>query len=134
MASEDWKRLASYVVARRRELGISTRQELAGVTGVSHRTLGTLENGARVSPGTLASVSNALGWTPDSPSMVLAGGQPTLTQGGQPAFRPPRYASPAHQQIAEAPDLSEEEKRHLMRALDELREMAIHDRDRYRTA
>ena len=48
MFTEDWQRLAYYVVARRVELGMRDRRALAAATGVTDRTLGKLENGLRV--------------------------------------------------------------------------------------
>jgi transcriptional regulator with XRE-family HTH domain len=66
MITEDWRRLADYVVARRVELGMRDRRALAAATGVTDRTLGKLENGQRVSPSTLGVIENVLGWAPGS--------------------------------------------------------------------
>jgi hypothetical protein len=78
MASEDWSRLADYVVARRVELGMRDRRALAAATGVTDRTLGKLENGRRVSASTLGVIENHLGWTPGSCRRILAGGEPSV--------------------------------------------------------
>ena len=78
MASENWRRLADYVVAGRVALGMRDRRALAAATGVTERTLGKLENGQRVSASTLAAIENQLGWAPGSCRRILAGGEPTL--------------------------------------------------------
>ena len=67
MITEDWQRLADYVVARRVELGMRDRRALAAATGITDRTLGKLENGQRVSPSTLGVIENVLGWAPNEP-------------------------------------------------------------------
>ena len=76
MASENWRRLADYVVAGRVALGLRDRRALAAATGVTERTLGKLENGQRVSASTLAAIENQLGWAPGSCRRILAGGEP----------------------------------------------------------
>ena len=74
---DDLERLASYVVDARIKAGYATRKELALATGVTARTLGKLETGTeRVSPDTLARVAKAIGWTPDSPALVMTGHEP----------------------------------------------------------
>ncbi|HXW46652.1 MAG TPA: helix-turn-helix transcriptional regulator [Streptosporangiaceae bacterium] len=78
MASEDWRRLADYVVSRRVELGMRDRRALAAATGVTDRTLGKLENGHRVSASTLGVIDNRLGWIPGSCRRILAGGEPEM--------------------------------------------------------
>src|SRR5215472_8932150 len=79
MITDDWRRLADYVVARRAELGMRDRRALAAVTGVTDRTLGKLENGHRVSASTLGVIDNHLGWTPGSCRRILSGGEPGIT-------------------------------------------------------
>ncbi|MBF6462532.1 helix-turn-helix transcriptional regulator [Nocardia puris] len=81
MGGQDkWKHLAAQVIARRQELGMSTRQVLADHTGLNYRVLGDLERGTRgVSAGTLAIVEQALGWMPGSARRVLEGGEPVTT-------------------------------------------------------
>lgn len=86
MASEDWQRLASYVVSGRVTLGITDRKQFVTASGVSYRTLSTLESGKRVSPEVLAKVSAVLGWSPDSPRRVLRGAEPVRS--GDPAPPP----------------------------------------------
>lgn len=78
---EDWQRLASYVVSARVTAGFKDRRSLAHATGITERTLGTLENGRRVSPETLAVVEKAIGWKPDSARQVLRGGEPEPVDG-----------------------------------------------------
>jgi len=100
--SEDWQRLADYVVARRVELGMRDRRALAEVTGVTERTLGKLENGQRVSPSTLGMIENRLGWAPGSCRRILAGGEPTM---GPPSLGPGEYEDPTLWHIASTPGL-----------------------------
>jgi transcriptional regulator with XRE-family HTH domain len=76
MASENWQRLADYVIAGRVGLGMRDRRALAAATGVTERTLGKLENGQRVSASTLAAIENRLGWAPGTARRILAGGEP----------------------------------------------------------
>jgi hypothetical protein len=102
MASEDRRRLADYVVARRVELGMRDRRAFAGATGVTERTLGKLENGQPVSPNTLAIVDNRLGWAPGSCRRILAGGEPHLTSADQGHAE---YQDPTLWHIASTPGL-----------------------------
>src|SRR5580658_7758274 len=76
MASDNWQRLADYVIAGRVALGMRDRRALAAATGVTERTLGKLENGQRVSASTLGAIENQLGWAPGSCRRILAGGEP----------------------------------------------------------
>lgn len=111
MVDAHWERLGDYVVARRTALGMRDRRALAAVTGVSDRTLGTLENGKRVSPSTLGAVENQLGWVPGSCRRILAGGEPVLlTPGGA----QPQYDDPTLQHIAKTPGLPPEVVRGLI--------------------
>ena|ERR1700722_16853592 len=80
MASENWQRLADYVIAGRVALGMRDRRALAAATGVTERTLGKLENGQRVSASTVAAIENRLGWAPGTARRILAGGDPDLDQ------------------------------------------------------
>lgn len=73
---EDWPRLASYVVSARLAAGFRDRRAFSAVTGITERTIGKLENGQRVSAETLATVAQHVGWKPDSPRMILGGGEP----------------------------------------------------------
>ncbi|MGN2636469.1 Scr1 family TA system antitoxin-like transcriptional regulator [Nocardia takedensis] len=80
-AAEDWTRLGEWVVARREELGMSTRQAMAETGSLSYRVLGDLERGARpVSDRTLSQLERALGWSAGSARTILHGGEPTLAE------------------------------------------------------
>ncbi len=61
---EDWKRLGRVVLDRRVELGMRTREAFAEKVGLSTKTLGEIERGARTSydAGTLSTLELALGW------------------------------------------------------------------------
>ncbi len=111
MASDDWKRLGDYVVARRIALGMRDRRALAAATGVTDRTLGKLENGSRVSASTLGAIENHLGWSPGSCRKVLAGGEPVLAAA---VASRPRFDDPTLQHIAETPGLPPEVVRGLI--------------------
>ena len=100
--TEDWQRLADYVIARRVELGMRDRRAFAEATGVTERTLGKLENGQHVSPSTLGMVENRLGWTPGSCRRILAGGEPKT---GSPDPAPAGYQDPTLGHIASTPGL-----------------------------
>lgn len=74
----DWPRLSTAIRARREELGL-TQPELASAAGISVSTVQILESGrtrARI-PTTMASIEEALQWTPGSAADVLGGGRPT---------------------------------------------------------
>ena len=73
-----WDRLASFVVARRVELGYKSRPRFTEAAGVSLRTLADLETGRRDSydAATLAALEQALRWTTGSIARVLAGDDP----------------------------------------------------------
>jgi hypothetical protein len=77
---EDWSRLASYVVSARVRAGFRDRREFARATGITDRTIGKLELGQPVGPETLAVVAATVGWKPDSPRRILAGGEPEPIQ------------------------------------------------------
>jgi transcriptional regulator with XRE-family HTH domain len=91
---EDLARLASYVVGARIKAGFATRKDFAAATGITARTLGKLETAAgRVSADTLARVTGVLGWTPDSPALVMAGREPVPAGGRpEPPSPPPRLS------------------------------------------
>jgi hypothetical protein len=100
--TDDWRRLADYVIARRMRLGMRDRRALAAATGVTDRTLGKLENGQRVSASTLGVIENQLGWEPGSCRKILAGGEPVLghdEQGGA------DYEDPTLRYLASTPGL-----------------------------
>lgn len=102
MASENWRRLADYVVAGRVARGMRDRRALAAATGVTERTLGKLENGQRVSASTLAAIENQLGWAPGSCRRILAGGEPTA---GPAAQADEDDADPTLRYLADTPGL-----------------------------
>jgi len=111
MISEDWDRLADYVVARRVELGMRDRRALAAATGVTDRTLGKLETGHRVSASTLGVLDNVLGWAPGSCRRLLSGGEPSLVSA------PPGsggYDDPTLRHLASTPGLPPEVVRGLI--------------------
>ena len=111
MITEDWRRLADYVVARRVELGMRDRRALATATGITERTLGKLENGQRVSPSTLGVIENVLGWAPGSCRRILAGNEPSASS--WPAAGP-RYDDPTLSHLASTPGLPPEVVRGLI--------------------
>jgi hypothetical protein len=111
MVTEQWQRLADYVVARRVELGMRDRRALSAATGVTDRTLGKLENGQRVSPSTLGVLENVLGWAPGSCRRILAGGEPHASSA------PPgngHYDDPTLEHLASTPGLPPEVVRGLI--------------------
>ena len=111
MITEDWRRLADYVVARRVELGMRDRRAFAAATGITDRTLGKLENGQRVSPSTLGTIENVFGWAPGSCRRILAGGEPSGSSrpGGD-----ARYDDPTLRHLASTPGLPPEVVRGLI--------------------
>ncbi len=111
MITEEWRRLADYVVARRVELGMRDRRSLAAATGVTDRTLGKLETGHRVSASTLGVLENVLGWAPGSCRRILAGGEPAALS-GPPAG--PEYNDPTLRHLASTPGLPPEVVRGLI--------------------
>jgi Helix-turn-helix len=110
MNSEDWRRLADYVVARRVELGMRDRRALAAATGVTDRTLGKLENGQRVSASTLGVLENKFGWAPGSCRRILAGDEPSLLS----AVPVAEYDDPTLRHLASTPGLPQEVVRGLI--------------------
>ena len=110
MITEDWRRLADYVVARRVELGMRDRRALAAATGITDRTLGKLENGQRVSPSTLGVIENLFGWAPGSCRRIMAGGEPNAIAGQADA----RYDDPTLRHLASTPGLPPEVVRGLI--------------------
>jgi hypothetical protein len=111
MITEDWRRLADYVVARRVELGMRDRRALAAATDVTDRTLGKLENGQRVSASTLGVIENRFGWAPGSCRRILAGGEPHMA--GQ-AHDDSEYDDPTLRHLASTPGLPPEVVRGLI--------------------
>lgn len=78
----DWKRLGTYVVARRVKLGHATRIEFATAAQIHPRVLSDIENGRRVNYDkvTVAKLEGALGWETGSTMRVVQGGEPWLTE------------------------------------------------------
>jgi transcriptional regulator with XRE-family HTH domain len=74
--AEDLGRLASFVTSARLAAGWKDVRSFATATGLTERTLSKLEHGQRVSAGTLAVVAQYVGWAPDTPRVILAGGEP----------------------------------------------------------
>jgi transcriptional regulator with XRE-family HTH domain len=111
MISEDWRRLADYVVARRVELGMRDRRSLAAATGVTDRTLGKLETGRRVSASTLGMLENVFGWAPGSCRRILAGGEPIVPSAVPGAGA---YDDPTLRHLASTPGLPPEVVRGLI--------------------
>lgn len=64
VAGRGWKRVADLVVAARLKHGYDTQPAFAAASGVSPRTIGTLERGNPVSPRTLRAVETKLGMSP----------------------------------------------------------------------
>jgi hypothetical protein len=111
MITEDWQRLADYVVARRVELGMRDRRALAAATGITDRTLGKLENGQRVSPSTLGVIENVFGWAPGSCRRIMAGGEPGTSSWPRGVAR---YDDPTLRHLASTPGLPPEVVRGLI--------------------
>ena len=76
---EPAQRLGDSVLARRLELGFSSRGALASAADLSVRTLDQVENGGRPSYAakTLIALDKALEWAPGSAQAILDGGEPT---------------------------------------------------------
>jgi hypothetical protein len=84
---QDWNKLASYVTSARLAAGWKDIRSFAAAIGITERTLGKLENGQQVGPGTLATVAANVGWAPDTPRVILAGGEPPSVQPPRPVLR-----------------------------------------------
>ena len=69
-------RRAWYVNARRQELGLSSQLALAEAAGVAKRTITQMETAQPTWASSMVKVAAALGWTPDSPAIILDGGRP----------------------------------------------------------
>jgi transcriptional regulator with XRE-family HTH domain len=124
MSTEDWRRLADYVVARRVELGMRDRRAFAAATGITDRTLGKLENGQRVSASTLGIIENVFGWAPGSCRRILAGGEPS---GSSRAEVGARYDDPTLRHLASTPGLPPDVVRGLIALARNWRQQDIDD-------
>lgn len=78
MDEQDWERLGRYIIDRRVNIGLRTREALAAKSGLSTRLLGDVEKGRRTSysPGTLAVIEQSLHWVSGSAKAILEGGEP----------------------------------------------------------
>lgn len=85
MESENGKRLAQAVVARRTALGMLTTKALAEKAKLSPRMLGDVENARRFnfSDGAKAQIERALEWAPGSIDLLLDGRDPVLLTSAQ---------------------------------------------------
>lgn len=83
MTTQDWKRLADKVIARRVELGMHTTTALAERSKLTPRALGDVENARRTNytRGTKAQIEHALDWVYGSIDDILAGKDPTVVDG-----------------------------------------------------
>ncbi|OYN76850.1 hypothetical protein [Mycolicibacterium sphagni] len=79
MTTNDWKRVADKVIARRVELGMLTTTALAKRANLTPRALGDVENARRTNytQGTKAQIEYALDWVYGSIDDILAGHEPT---------------------------------------------------------
>lgn len=77
---QDWKKLGEALkVARLARKPKLTQVDVAEALDVSRPTVQKMERGvglAKITP-TLRAYAQLLGWTPDSPAQILAGGEPT---------------------------------------------------------
>jgi hypothetical protein len=74
---ERWRRLATYVEARRQAMGAPPRSSI-----INANTYRRLMRGRRLEDRSLRKIEAGLGWTVGSADRVLAGGEPAL---GEPA-------------------------------------------------
>ncbi|MFN6548597.1 helix-turn-helix domain-containing protein [Mycolicibacterium nivoides] len=75
----DLARLASLVVERRMQLGMTTRQAFSDRVALTYRVLTDVENGnRRLGRTAYAEIERALGWAWGSIAAVLSGGMPTV--------------------------------------------------------
>lgn len=129
---DDWPSLADHIVARRLELGMPNRRDLAAAAGISERTLSELENGRSVRRTTLAAVESALQWAPGTARRILTGTQPAAGSAPPAQFRAaPRYRDPDLQRVWEslAPlGLTDEAREGFVRLADQMREKETADR------
>lgn len=82
---EDRVRLGKFVMARRIKMGYRERIDWAAAIGISSKTLGKLERGQYVGPGTLAEVEIFFGWAPGDCQVIMRGGEPTTGRPQEPA-------------------------------------------------
>lgn len=84
MADEAWNRLAELIRTRREDRRMS-QQELASAAGTTDRFIRSVEKAERetFNRGTLRTIADVLGWTPDSIGRILEGGEPEVAQSGE---------------------------------------------------
>lgn len=130
----DWRRLATYIRARRTKLGWYTAQAFADDTGLTRQTVSTVENGRSVRPSTLHRIEDALGWAPGSAEQVLVGGEPTAIEVEPPAAgtvtQHRRFDDPRRQELWERlqrpHNLTDEELAVVLSALDTYDQVRSH--------
>lgn len=76
--AEHLRTLADHVLARRLELGMRRKVDLARAAGLSERKIGAIERAERkgIGPNTLAGLDRALQWVPGSARRLADTGQP----------------------------------------------------------
>lgn len=72
-----YERLMQLVTEARKRRQLERPVDLIKASGMSKTTVHRLETGQPLGESSLRKLSRALGWTPDSASDVLAGGEPT---------------------------------------------------------
>lgn len=108
----DWKRLGSYVVARRVKLGFKQRGDFSAAVGVSARVLSDLENGRRgnFDAVTVSSIEDVLGWETGSVDRIADGGEPRLKDDGVPVARTDQRTSAEIEMIYASRTMTAREK------------------------
>lgn len=79
MTTAGWLRLGRRVKSERGRKGYPSVQSFAAATGLSKRTIQTIESGSRTGrprDATLARIELALGWQPGSAQRIVEGGRP----------------------------------------------------------
>lgn len=74
-SAEDWQRLGD-LVRRRRAVLDMTQDDLADSAGVAPGTIRNIEQGKQTRELTLPKICRALGWLPESYTLILIGGEP----------------------------------------------------------
>lgn len=79
MTTAGWQRLGRRIKAERGRKGYPSVRALAEATGLSPRTIQTIESGSRTGrprDTTLSKIELALGWQPGSADRIVEGGRP----------------------------------------------------------
>lgn len=89
--ARDWRRLAEYVVTRRRALGMN-QDDVKAAGGPSAATVRNIEGALNKSykPHVIGRLERALRWEQGSIDSILAGGEPTPIEAMRPAAEPGR--------------------------------------------